>query len=61
MKPSLGVKKFSPKLTVIGHLQEFGHARDRWRFTFKDGQARVRDVEEAGGRALMPLWGDRIC
>ena len=61
MKPSLGVKKFAPKLTVIGHLQEFGHARNRWRFTFKDGQAAVRDVEEAGGRALMPLWGDRIC
>lgn len=61
MKPSLGVRKFAPKLTVIGHLQEFGHARDRWRFTFKEGLARVRDVEEAGGRALMPLWGDRIC
>ena len=61
MKPALGVKKFAPKLTVIGHLQEFGHARNRWRFTFKDGAAAVKNVEEAGGKAIMPLWGDRIC
>lgn len=61
MKPALGVKKFAPKLTVIGHLQEFGHARNRWRFTFKDGAAAVKNVEEAGGKAVMPLWGDRIC
>lgn len=61
MDVAAGVMKFAPRLTVIGHLQEFGHARNRWRFTFKDGERAMQNVESAGGKALMPLWGDRIC
>lgn len=60
MKPALGVKKFAPKLTVIGHLQEFGHARNRWRFTIADGQTELAAVRAAGGDGVAPLWGDRL-
>lgn len=55
-----GVAKFHPKKTVIGHLNELGHAKDRWRFTYRDGRTQVAKVAAAGGVALMPLWGDRI-
>ncbi|MBQ7189052.1 MAG: MBL fold metallo-hydrolase [Kiritimatiellae bacterium] len=60
LKAADGVKKFAPKLTVIAHLQELGHARNRWRWSFADGKRAVAAVEEAGGKAVMPLWGDRI-
>ena len=60
MKPSAGVKKFAPKLTVIGHINELGHARNRWRFTWNDGEKARLDAESAGGKSIAPLWGDRI-
>ena len=55
-----GIQKFHPKKTVIAHLFELGHAVDRWRWRVSDGQAEVKKVEEAGGTAVMPLWGDRL-
>ncbi|MBR4172605.1 MAG: MBL fold metallo-hydrolase [Kiritimatiellae bacterium] len=60
LKAADGVKKFAPKLTVIAHLQELGHARNRWRWSFADGKRAIDAVAEAGGKAVMPLWGDRI-
>ena len=60
MKIEDGVKRFNPKLTVVAHLNELGHARDRWRWTWADG-LRARDaVRKAGGEAIVPVWGDRI-
>ena len=55
-----GVRKFGPKLTAIAHLNEFGHAKGRFRWSYADGLAEAAKVKEAGGVALMPLWGDRI-
>ena len=54
------VAKFHPKCTVIAHLVELGHARDRCRWTLADGETVKAKVEAAGGKAVVPLWGDRI-
>ena len=60
MKAESGVEKMKPQLTVMAHLNELGHARDRWRWTWADGlKAKVR-AEEAGGAAIVPVWGERI-
>ena len=55
-----GVKKFSPKLTAVLHLNEFGHARGQCRWTWVEGLRAKTNVEKAGGAAVVPLWGDRI-
>ena len=55
-----GVVKFRPKKTVIVHLNELGHAKNRWRFTYKDGSNVKAKAEAVGGVVLMPLWGERI-
>ena len=52
--------KFRPALTAIAHLCELGHARDRWRWTLADGRAAARLARSAGGRAVVPIWGQRI-
>ena len=61
LKAADGVQKFHPKKTVLAHFHELGHAKDRWRFRFKDGQKQVANVEAAGGVAVLPFWGDRLC
>ena len=60
LKVADGVRKFRPKNTVIAHLNELGHARDKWRWTYTDGLRAAADAEAAGGRAVVPLWGERI-
>ena len=47
-----------PKLAVIAHLQEMGHAKGRW--TYRDGLDEKAKLETAGFAARMPLWGDRL-
>ena len=49
-----------PKLAVIAHLQEMGHHKGRYRWTYRDGLNQKADLETAGFAATMPLWGDRI-
>jgi len=60
LKVADGIQKFHPKKTVIAHLFELGHAVNRWRWRVADGQAELKKAEEAGGAAVMPLWGDRL-
>ena len=60
MKIEDGVKRFNPKLTVVAHLNELEHARDRWRWTWADGLKARDAVRKAGGEAIVPVWGDRI-
>ena len=60
LKVADGIQKFHPKKTVIAHLFELGHAVNRWRWRVSDGQAELKKAEEAGGAAVMPLWGDRL-
>ena len=55
-----GVRKFHPALTAIAHLNELGHARNRWRWSWTDGFKAKAAVEAAGGAAIVPLWGERI-
>ena len=60
MKVEDGVRKFRPALTVIAHLNELGHARDRWRWTWNDGLKAKAAAEAAGSAAIVPVWGERI-
>ena len=60
MKVVDGVRKFSPKVTVLAHLNELGHAKGHARWTYEDGLFELAGVEKAGGRAMMPRWGDRV-
>ena len=55
-----GVEKMKPQLTVMAHLNELGHARDRWRWTWKDGFRAKAQAEESGGASIVPVWGERI-
>ncbi len=61
LKAADGVQKFHPKKTVLAHFHEFGHAKDRWRWCFKDGLKQKAKVEAAGGVPVLPFWGDRLC
>ena len=49
-----------PKLAVIGHLQEMGHMKGRYRWTYRDGLDEKSRIEAAGFAAKMPLWGERL-
>lgn len=60
MKAESGVEKMKPQLTVMAHLNELGHARDRWRWTWEDGLKAKARAEKAGGAAIVPVWGERI-
>lgn len=55
-----GVRRFHPKVTVIAHLNEFTHPKSMYRWTWKDGLAEKRFVEQVGGMAIVPMWGARI-
>ena len=57
---SKGLKKFSPKLTAILHLNEFGHPNNQCRWTWAEGFGAKSDAEKIGSAAIVPLWGDRI-
>ena len=50
----------NPKLAVIAHLQELGHKKDRYRWTYRDGLDEKARLEAAGFEAKMPLWGERL-
>ena len=60
MKVEDGVRKFHPALTAIAHLNELGHARDRWRWSWAEGFKAKAVAEAAGGAAIVPVWGERI-
>jgi hypothetical protein len=49
-----------PKKAVIAHLQELGHAKGVWRWTYRDGLDEKKRFAGAGFRSQMPLWGERI-
>ena len=55
-----GQEAIHPKLAVIAHLQEMGHAKGRYRWTYRDGLDVKARLETAGFAARMPLWGDRL-
>lgn len=60
MKVGPAAKHLKPKLTVIGHLNELGHARDKWRWTYADGLQDAESAKAAGVRAIVPTWGERL-
>ena len=53
-------EKVRPKLAVVAHLQELGHAKGRARWTYSDGLSEKARIEAAGFAAKMPLWGERL-
>ena len=60
LKPCEGAAAIRPKKTILAHLNEMGHARDRWRWSWQDGLKEKELLEAAGFAAEVPLWGDRI-
>ena len=60
VKVDEGVRKFSPKTTVLAHLNELGHAKGGSRWTWQRGLSEMAKVEAVGGKAVVPLWGDRL-
>ena len=54
------VETVRPVTAVIGHLQEMGHPKERFRWTYQNGLDEKRRIEAAGTPAMMPLWGDRL-
>lgn len=60
LKTADAASKFNPKQTALVHLNELGHARDRWRWSFAQGQDVQNELAAAGFDARVPLWGDRI-
>ena len=61
MKPVDGARAVNPKMAVVAHLNELGHAKNRWRWTWADGERARQELAEAGFNAVVPVWGDRIC
>lgn len=61
MKPVDGARAVNPKLAVVAHLNELGHAKGGARWTWEEGERARRKLEDAGYKAVVPLWGDRIC
>ena len=61
MDPVKGaVETVRPKKAVIAHLQELGHARGRYRWTYRDGLKAKARLEAAEFPSVMPLWGERL-
>ena len=54
------VETVRPGTAVIGHLQEMGHPKERFRWTYQNGLDEKRRIEATGTPAIMPLWGDRL-
>jgi len=55
-----GIRAFHPRLTVVAHHQELGHAVGRARWTFAQADARKAAAEAEGAVATVPFWGDRL-
>jgi len=53
-----GEKKLKPRLTAFGHFAEMGHGKGR--VTAKLVRDRAKKVVDAGGRVVVPRWGERI-
>jgi len=53
-----GEKKLRPALTAFGHLWELGHGAGRVTAPFL--RPRLAKVRAAGGKVVVPLWGERI-
>ena len=49
-----------PKLAVIAHLKEMGHAKDRYRWARRDGLAVKAKLDALGFVVRMPLCGERL-
>lgn len=61
MKTAVAAEKaVHPARVVISHLQELGHAKDRWRWTYRDGLKVKNELAAAGFASIVPLWGDRL-
>ena len=60
MKPLDGARAVNPNLAVVAHPNELGHAKETWRFRGAAGEGVRQDLEKAGFKAIVPIWGDRI-
>lgn len=53
-----GERNVRPKLTAFGHLWELAHGTGRVTASFL--RPRLKAVRAAGGKVVVPLWGERI-
>ena len=60
LDPADGVRRFRPRMTVVAHLNEFTHPVEKFRWSWDVGLQAKQDIEKAGGRAIVPAWGERI-
>lgn len=55
-----GYAKIRPQLIAVQHINELGHELGNWRWSWQDGLNARDAVVKAGGRAVLPHWGERI-
>lgn len=60
LDPCEGAAIIAPRQTIVAHLNEMGHARNRWRWTWKDGLKDKARLDSANHPAEVPLWGTRL-
>ena len=49
-----------PAVTLVCHLNELHHPKDKWRWTFRDGIRAAEKIRACGRAAWIPMWGERI-
>lgn len=60
LKSEIAADKLNAELVLISHLEEFGHAVEQWRWTWRQGYEKAKVVQEHKHKAYVPLWGDKI-
>lgn len=49
-----------PAVTLVCHLNELHHPKDKWRWTFRDGILAAEKIRACGRAAWIPMWGEKI-
>lgn len=60
MNTEKAVKKLSPDLTFIVHLQELSHEIGVWRWSIDDGRKKMRELQQAHYPCYLPVWGEKF-
>ena len=50
----------NPAVTLVSHLEEYHHAIDKWRWTWRQGYEAARKIWDTGHQAIVPVCGDKI-
>ena len=50
----------NPHCTLVSHLEEYHHAIDKWRWTWRQGYDAARKIWNTDHQAIVPVCGDKI-